>query len=243
MAAELMMACTSDFSGLVRGKGFRATDLDRKVARGIGWTPTNVQITCFDTIADSPYGALGDLVLRGPIRPPGERRPPARRHGCCTSCWATSPTRPAPPGNAARAACCAPPLARFWPSRACDLRATFEHEFMFPGARPHPRLQPCGLRPAAALCAEALVDALDGRGSSPTASCANTAPTRWRSPSPPPPPCSAADEAVIAARGDAGRGPRRWDRPPTFSPLVRARHRRQRRARPPEPLGRRPETR
>ncbi len=57
MAAELMMACTSDFSGLVRGKGFRATDLDRKVARGIGWTPTNVQITCFDTIAE----LLGDI--------------------------------------------------------------------------------------------------------------------------------------------------------------------------------------
>ena len=31
--------------------------------QGVGWTPTNVQITCFDSISDSPYGSLGDLVL------------------------------------------------------------------------------------------------------------------------------------------------------------------------------------
>jgi len=59
----LIVACCSDVSGKVRGKAFPAGQFNQRLKRGIGWTPTNVQITCFDTIADSPYGALGDLVL------------------------------------------------------------------------------------------------------------------------------------------------------------------------------------
>ena len=60
---ELMVACCSDVAGKVRGKAFAAAEFDKRLKRGIGWTPTNVQITCFDAIADSPYGALGDLVM------------------------------------------------------------------------------------------------------------------------------------------------------------------------------------
>ena len=59
----MIIAVTSDFAGKMRGKAFPSDDLEKRLKRGIGWTPTNVQITCFDTIADSPYGALGDLVL------------------------------------------------------------------------------------------------------------------------------------------------------------------------------------
>ena len=60
---ELMVACCSDVAGKVRGKAFAVADFEKRLKRGIGWTPTNVQITCFDAIADSPYGALGDLVM------------------------------------------------------------------------------------------------------------------------------------------------------------------------------------
>jgi len=60
----LVLAVTSDFAGKIRGKAFSASEFEKRLKRGIGWTPTNVQITCFDIIADSPYGALGDLVLR-----------------------------------------------------------------------------------------------------------------------------------------------------------------------------------
>lgn len=60
---DLIFACTSDISGKVRGKAFPADQLQKRLARGVGWTPTNVQITCFDVIADSPFGALGDLLL------------------------------------------------------------------------------------------------------------------------------------------------------------------------------------
>ena len=60
---SLILACTSDIAGKVRGKAFAEQEFEKRLKRGIGWTPTNVQITCFDAIADSPFGALGDLVL------------------------------------------------------------------------------------------------------------------------------------------------------------------------------------
>jgi len=59
----LMFAATCDLAGKVRGKAFPLADLDKRLTRGVGWTPTNVQINCFDGIADSPFGALGDLLL------------------------------------------------------------------------------------------------------------------------------------------------------------------------------------
>lgn len=59
----LVYACVGDLSGKVRGKGFPAARLPDRLRRGVGWTPTNIQITCFDTIAVSPYGSFGDVVL------------------------------------------------------------------------------------------------------------------------------------------------------------------------------------
>ncbi|WP_210529692.1 glutamine synthetase family protein [Rubellimicrobium arenae] len=66
----LVFAALTDIAGKLRGKGFPAAQLDTRQRSGIGWTPTNVQITCFDAIAPSPYGALGDLVL---VPEPGSR--------------------------------------------------------------------------------------------------------------------------------------------------------------------------
>ncbi len=60
---KLIFVATSDISGKVRGKAFPAQQFEERASRGVGWTPTNVQITCFDMIAESPYGALGDLLL------------------------------------------------------------------------------------------------------------------------------------------------------------------------------------
>ncbi len=133
MPPRLTMACTSDFSGLVRGKGFATSDLDKKVAGGIGWTPTNVQITCFDSIAESVYGALGDLVLRPDPEslvnaglPDGRLMSfllgdiedlQGRPWECCTR-------------HILKAA-----LADLKAACGLELRATFEHEFMMPGGR------------------------------------------------------------------------------------------------------------
>ena len=59
----LIMVVCSDIAGQVRGKGFPATERPGRLRRGVGWTPTNVQITGFNRIADSPYGPRGDLLL------------------------------------------------------------------------------------------------------------------------------------------------------------------------------------
>jgi len=61
---SLIFLAISDLAGKTRGKSFPAVDLDKRLKTGLGWTPTNVQITCFDTIATSPFGALGDLILQ-----------------------------------------------------------------------------------------------------------------------------------------------------------------------------------
>ncbi len=59
----LTFVATSDVAGQVRGKSFPSDQMDSRIKKGVGWTPTNVMITCFDTIADSPYGSFGDLAL------------------------------------------------------------------------------------------------------------------------------------------------------------------------------------
>src|SRR5258708_5878224 len=60
---ELIMVSTCDIAGQVRGKAFPAKALPGRLRRGVGWTPTNSMITCFGPIGDTPFGALGDLML------------------------------------------------------------------------------------------------------------------------------------------------------------------------------------
>jgi glutamine synthetase len=60
---QLIFAATCDLAGKVRGKAFPKSDLERRLKRGMGWVPTNVQINCFDGIGETPFGALGDLLL------------------------------------------------------------------------------------------------------------------------------------------------------------------------------------
>jgi len=60
---DIVMVCCSDLSGHVKGKSFPLRDMDKRRDRGIGWVPTNAQITAFNSIVDSPFGALGDLLL------------------------------------------------------------------------------------------------------------------------------------------------------------------------------------
>lgn len=57
------MFCYMDISAQVRGKGFPTRLLDKRLSSGIAWTPTNIMFTCLGTIADSPWGAFGDLIL------------------------------------------------------------------------------------------------------------------------------------------------------------------------------------
>jgi glutamine synthetase len=60
---SLIMACTSDMAGQVRGKAFRARDFDRRCAEGVGWCPAQAAMTAFDLIVANPFGSIGDVML------------------------------------------------------------------------------------------------------------------------------------------------------------------------------------
>ncbi|HEY2133742.1 MAG TPA: glutamine synthetase family protein [Acetobacteraceae bacterium] len=59
----LIMVCTCEMAGRVRGKGFPASELPGRLAGGVGWIPTNGMISALGPIADSPFGAKGELLL------------------------------------------------------------------------------------------------------------------------------------------------------------------------------------
>jgi glutamine synthetase len=59
----LILVCTCEMAGRVRGKGFPARELPDRLVRGVGWVPTNSMISAFGPIGDTPFGATGDLIL------------------------------------------------------------------------------------------------------------------------------------------------------------------------------------
>ncbi len=59
----LTMFCYADLAGAIRGKGFPTRMLAQKLKSGVGWTPTNIMFTALGTIAPSPWGPHGDLML------------------------------------------------------------------------------------------------------------------------------------------------------------------------------------
>ena len=60
---HLVMFCYCDIAAQVRGKGFPVSQLAKRLRTGIGWTPTNIMLTAFGPIAESPWGPFGDLLL------------------------------------------------------------------------------------------------------------------------------------------------------------------------------------
>jgi glutamine synthetase len=60
---ELIFVATCDISGQVRGKAFPACELETRLGRGVGWTPTNLMISALGPIWDTPFGTAGDLML------------------------------------------------------------------------------------------------------------------------------------------------------------------------------------
>lgn len=59
----LVMFCYADIGAQLRGKGFPFRLLKKKLAEGIGWTPTNIMITALGPIADTPWESRGDLIM------------------------------------------------------------------------------------------------------------------------------------------------------------------------------------
>jgi glutamine synthetase len=60
---ELVFVGTCDLAGHVRGKGFPAADSERRLAKGVGLTHSNIMMSAFGPIHDTPFGTEGDLAL------------------------------------------------------------------------------------------------------------------------------------------------------------------------------------
>jgi len=60
---ELIFVATCDISGLVRGKGFPARELPARLKQGVGWTGSNLMMSPFGPIWDTPFGTAGDFMI------------------------------------------------------------------------------------------------------------------------------------------------------------------------------------
>ncbi|MBB3066156.1 glutamine synthetase family protein [Limibacillus halophilus] len=133
---EMIVACCTDIAGKVRGKGFPASQFDKRLRRGVGWTPTNIQITCFDLLASSPFGSLGDLVL---IPDPDARVRVDFEDGGPVEHFALGDIRHTngDPWEFCTRAMLRTALARLKDVGGLSLYGAFEHEFQFKGQN-HP---------------------------------------------------------------------------------------------------------
>ena len=59
----LVFVGTSDLAGLVRGKGFPAAELPRRLKKGVGLTHSNIMMSPFGPIYETPFGTENDLML------------------------------------------------------------------------------------------------------------------------------------------------------------------------------------
>lgn len=54
---------TSDLAGLVRGKSVPLSELPGRMERGVGIAPSNLMLSAFGPILETPFGTTGDLML------------------------------------------------------------------------------------------------------------------------------------------------------------------------------------
>ncbi len=60
---KLAFIGTSDLAGLLRGKSIPESALAARMARGVGITHSNLMLSPFGPILDTPFGTAGDLML------------------------------------------------------------------------------------------------------------------------------------------------------------------------------------
>jgi len=59
----LVFVGTCDLAGLVRGKGFPIEELQARLRKGVGFTHSNIMMSAFGPIYETPFGTEGDLML------------------------------------------------------------------------------------------------------------------------------------------------------------------------------------
>lgn len=59
----LVFVGSCDLAGIVRGKGFPESDLISRLKTGVGLTHSNIMMSAFGPIYETPFGTQGDLML------------------------------------------------------------------------------------------------------------------------------------------------------------------------------------
>jgi len=133
--ADIIMACICDYAGQVRGKGFLYQDLEKRLRRGVGLAPTNLMITAFGAIVETPWAARGELLVMPDaatevrIGLDGDR--PDERFILGDLCELDGTPWECCPRDWLRRA-----LAALKSEFGLRLNAAFEHEFHYSGAKP-----------------------------------------------------------------------------------------------------------
>ena len=137
---ELTFVGTCDIAGLVRGKGFPASELETRRKTGIGWTHSNLMQTCFGPIFDTPFGTGGDLMIvpdaSAEVRVDFGEGAPGAESSISSSATFATPT--AALGNVARASSCAAAIAALKAASGLELTCAFEQEFVYTGIEDRP---------------------------------------------------------------------------------------------------------
>ncbi|SEC45397.1 glutamine synthetase [Rhizobiales bacterium GAS188] len=60
---DVIFVGVCDLAGHMRGKAFPAADLESRLRKGMGYTGSNIMMSAFGPIYDSPFGTQGDLTL------------------------------------------------------------------------------------------------------------------------------------------------------------------------------------
>ncbi len=129
----LTMFCYTDLSGQVRGKGFPTRQIEQRLKRGIGWTPNNIMFTALGSIAPGLWGSHGDVMLMpdpgtGVDVDFGDGAPAERFYLCDVQNTDGTPWDCCPRTLLREAA------AELRAETGLELRAAFEHEFIYTGA-------------------------------------------------------------------------------------------------------------
>lgn len=193
----MIVACCTDLAGKVRGKAFPADQFDKRLMRGVGWTPTNALITCFDAIAESPFGALGDLVL---IPDPATRTRVALDDAATAEHFALGDIRHTDgrPWELCTRSILRAALDRLERVAGLTLRGAFEHEFQLRDlpATPGGAYTLAGFRAERAL-AETLVAAMQAAGIAPDTFMKEYGPAQYEVTMAPARDIAIADQAAI----------------------------------------------
>ena len=185
---------TADLAGLLRGKSIPLAELPKRMGRGVGITPSNLMLSVFGPIHDTPFGTVGDLML---VPDPGTTTPiPSPEgpdihlllgdfHGTDGAPWDCCPR-----GFLRRA------LLALEAEFGLTLLATFEQELVYTGVEDRPAPYTLDALRRQGPFGGALLAAMRGAGIAPDSFLAEYGPRQFEVTAGPAAGVSAADQAV-----------------------------------------------